>query len=405
MAEFIYQALDRNGKTKKGNIEADSMERAKAQLKSEGMTILKIEEASLLNKEISIGGFGRKKVKSRDLGVFCKQFRSILRAGIGIVQALDMLSTQTNNKKLQEALKNVKDNVEKGETLAGAMRKENGVFPNILINMIEAGEASGSLEVALERMSTHFDKDSKLKGLVKQAMMYPIVLMCVTVVIVVIMLVMVLPGFEKTFSSLGEELPGYTKAVMGLSDSLVDTWYLWLISIAAIVICYKAYARSEAGSRVVAKIKLKIPVFGVLTTKTECARFSRTLSTLMSAGMPLIEAIEITSKTLDNILYKDALQEAIKQVKIGMPLSAPLKASGLFPPMVIHMLTIGEESGSVENMLDNVAEYYDEEVEITTKQATSMMEPLIIVVMAVVVISIIAAIYAPILTMYNVAEG
>lgn len=405
MAEFIYQALDRNGKTKKGNIEADSMERAKAQIKSEGMTILKIEEASLLNKEISIGGFGRKKVKSRDLGVFCKQFRSILRAGIGIVQALDMLSTQTNNKKLQEALKNVKDNVEKGETLAGAMRKENGVFPNILINMIEAGEASGSLEVALERMSTHFDKDSKLKGLVKQAMMYPIVLMCVTVVIVVIMLVMVLPGFEKTFSSLGEELPGYTKAVMGLSDSLVDTWYLWLISIVAIVICYKAYARSEAGSRVVAKIKLKIPVFGVLTTKTECARFSRTLSTLMSAGMPLIEAIEITSKTLDNILYKDALQEAIKQVKIGMPLSAPLKASGLFPPMVIHMLTIGEESGSVENMLDNVAEYYDEEVEITTKQATSMMEPLIIVVMAVVVISIIAAIYAPILTMYNVAEG
>ena len=405
MAEFIYQALDRNGKTKKGNIEADSMERAKAQIKSEGMTILKIEEASLLNKEISIGGFGRKKVKSRDLGVFCKQFRSILRAGIGIVQALDMLSTQTNNKKLQEALKNVKDNVEKGETLAGAMRKETGVFPNILINMIEAGEASGSLEVALERMSTHFDKDSKLKGLVKQAMMYPIVLMCVTVVIVVIMLVMVLPGFEKTFSSLGEELPGYTKAVMGLSDSLVDTWYLWLISIAAIVICYKAYARSEAGSRVVAKIKLKIPVFGVLTTKTECARFSRTLSTLMSAGMPLIEAIEITSKTLDNILYKDALQEAIKQVKIGMPLSAPLKASGLFPPMVIHMLTIGEESGSVENMLDNVAEYYDEEVEITTKQATSMMEPLIIVVMAVVVISIIAAIYAPILTMYNVAEG
>lgn len=405
MAEFIYQALDRNGKTKKGNIEADTIERAKAQIKSEGMTILKIEEASLLNKEVSFGGLGKKKVKSRDLGIFCKQFRSILHAGIGIVQALDMLSTQTNNRTLREALKNIKDNVEKGETLAGAMRKENGVFPNILINMMEAGEASGSLEVALERMSTHFDKDSKLKGLVKQAMMYPIVLMCVTVVIVVIMLVMVLPGFEDTFSSMGEELPGYTKAVMGLSDSLVDTWYIWLIAIAAVVICYKAFARSESGSRTVARIKLKIPVFGALTTKTECARFSRTLSTLMSAGMPLIEAIEITGKTLDNILYKDALQEAIKQVKIGMPLSAPLKASGLFPPMVIHMLTIGEESGNVESMLDNVAEYYDEEVEITTKQATSMMEPLIIVVMAVVVVAIIAAIYAPIFGMYGLAEG
>ena len=403
MAEYIYQAIDKAGKTKKGNIEADSIERAKAQIKSEGMTILKIEEASLLSKDISFGG--GKKVKSRDLGVFCKQFKSILHAGISIVQALDMLSTQTTNKRLQEALKNVKDNVEKGETLSGAMKKEGKIFPNILINMMEAGEASGSLEIALERMSTHFDKDSKLKGMVKKAMMYPIVLLCVTVIIVVVMLVLVLPSFESTFSSMGGELPAYTKFIMGLSDSLVDTWYIWLFVILAVVLAYKAYAHSESGSRVVAKIMLKIPVFGKLTTKTECARFARTLSTLLSAGMPLIEAIEITGRTLDNVLYKDALQEAVKQVQRGMPLSAPLKACGLFPAMVLHMLAIGEESGNVEGMLDNVAEYYDEEVEQATQQATALMEPLIIVVMAVVVVSIIAAIYAPILSMYNLAEG
>lgn len=405
MAEYIYQAIDKNGRTKKGNIEADTMEKAKAAIKSEGMTILKIEEASLLNKEITFGGLGKKKVKSRDLSVFCKQFKSILHAGISIIQALEMMSTQTNNKTLQEALKNVKDNVQKGETLSGAMKKEGKVFPNIFINMIEAGEASGSLEIALDRMATHFDKDSKLKGMVKKAMMYPIVLLCVTVIIVVIMLVVVLPGFEDTFTNMGGELPAYTQMVMGLSDSLVDTWYIWLAVIVAVVIGYKAYASSESGSRIVAKIKLKIPVFGALAIKTECARFARTLSTLLAAGMPLIEAIEITGRTLDNVLYKDALAEAVKQVQRGMPLSAPLKASGLFPPMVLHMLAIGEESGDVESMLLNVAEYYDEEVEITTQQATSLMEPLIIVIMAVVVVAVIAAIYAPILGMYGLAEG
>lgn len=406
MAEYIYQVIDKNGKTKKGNIEADTSEKARALLKSEGNTVLKLEEASLLNKEVSFGGFGKKKVKSRDLAVFCKQFKSILHAGISIVAALEMLSAQTNNKRLQEALKNVKDNVQKGDTLSAAMKKEGTkVFPGIMINMIEAGEASGSLEVALDRMSNHFDKDTKLKGMVKKAMMYPIVLLAVTVIIVVIMLVNVLPSFASTFDSMGSQLPAYTRAVMGLSDSLVDTWYFWLLGLALVFFAYKAYARSEKGSRVVAKIVLKIPVFGALITKTECARFARTLATLMAAGMPLIEAIEITAKTLDNVLYKDVLKDAVKQVQKGIPLSAPLKASGLFPSLVVHMLSIGEESGDMESMLMNVAEYYDEEVELATQQATSLMEPLIIVVMAVVVVAIIAAIYAPILDMYSLAEG
>lgn len=406
MAEFTYEVIDKSGKTKKGNVEADSLEKARAILKSDGNIVLKLEESSLLNKEISFGGFGGKKVKSRDLGVFCKQFKSILHAGISIITALEMLSTQTNNKRLQEALKNVKDNVQKGDTLSSAMKKEgNKVFPGILINMIEAGEASGSLEVALDRMSSHFDKDTKLKGMVKKAMMYPIVLLAVTVIIVVIMLVKVLPEFASTFASMGSQLPAYTRAIMSLSDSLVDSWYFWILGLALIFGAYKMYAKSEKGSRVVAKIKLKIPVFGALTTKTECARFSRTLATLLAAGMPLIEAIETTAKTLDNILYKDALREATKQVQRGLPLSAPLKSSGLFPPLVLHMLAIGEESGDMEGMLMNVAEYYDEEVELTTQQATSLMEPLIIVVMAVVVVSIIAAIYMPILDMYHLAEG
>lgn len=404
MAQYSYKIVDKAGKTKKGTIEAESIEKARNSLKAEG-SILSLEEASAFNKDINISFGKKKKVKVRDMGVFCKQFKSILAAGIGMVDALDMLAQQTNSKVLKEALKNVKDNVQKGDTLNMAMRKEGTVFPSLLLNMIEAGEASGSLEVALDRMSTHFDKDARLKGMVKKAMMYPIVLIIVTVIIAVIMLVKVLPSFASTFASMGSDLPGYTKFVMGLSDSLVHTWYIWVIAIIGIMFAYKAYARTEKGSRVVGKIKLKIPILGDLFTKTECARFSRTLSTLLAAGMPLIEAIETTGKTLDNVIFKDALADAVVQVQRGAPLSAPIKASGIFPNMVVHMLTIGEESGNMEEMLVNVAEYYDEEVTLATDSATAMMEPLIIVVMAVVVIGIIAAIYAPILSMYTLAEG
>lgn len=404
MAQFSYKVLDKAGKTKKGNIEADNIEKARAALKSQGYSIVELGEASVLSKDINIS-FGKKKVKVRDLGVFCKQFKSILQAGIGIVDALEMLSQQTNSKVLKESLKNVKDNVQKGDTLTAAMKKEGTVFPNLLINMIEAGEASGSLEVALDRMSTHFDKDARLKGLVKKAMMYPIVLLIVTVIIVVIMLVKVLPGFASTFASMGSDLPAYTKFVMGMSDSLIETWYIYIIVIVGIVFGYKAYVRTHNGARVVAKIMIKIPVLGDLLVKTECARFSRTLSTLLAAGMPLIEAIETTGRTLDNVLFKDALADAAIQVQRGAPLSAPLKATGIFPNMVLHMLSIGEESGNVEDMLDNVAEYYDEEVTLATDAATALMEPLIIVVMAVIVVGIIAAVYAPVLSMYTLAEG
>lgn len=404
MAQYSYKIVDKAGKTKKGTIEAESIEKARNSLKAEG-SILSLEEASAFNKDINISFGKKKKVKVRDMGVFCKQFKSILQAGIGMVDALDMLAQQTNSKVLKEALKNVKDNVQKGDTLNMAMRKEGTVFPSLLLNMIEAGEASGSLEVALDRMSTHFDKDARLKGMVKKAMMYPIVLIIVTIIIAVIMLVKVLPSFASTFASMGSDLPGYTKFIMGLSDSLVHTWYIWVIAIMGIMFAYKAYARTEKGSRVVGKIKLKMPILGDLFTKTECARFSRTLSTLLAAGMPLIEAIETTGRTLDNVIFKDALADAVVQVQRGAPLSAPIKASGIFPNMVVHMLTIGEESGNMEEMLVNVAEYYDEEVTLATDSATAMMEPLIIVVMAVVVIGIIAAIYAPILSMYTLAEG
>lgn len=400
MAQFTYEAIDKDGKTKKGNVEADSVERARSQLRTEGLTVLKVGEANLLNKDINLS-FGKKKVNARDMSVFCRQFQSILKAGVSIIVALEMLGDQTENKVLKEAIKSTRDNVEKGDTLAAAMRKQEGIFPSILLNMIEAGEASGSLETSLDRMSVHFEKDAKIKGMVKKAFMYPIVLVVVMIAVVIVMLTFVIPQFQDMFAELGDELPAFTQAAVNLSTSLRERWYIYIVAIIAIVVAYKFYAATPGGSRNTATIKLKIPVFGKLSEKTACARFSRTLATLMAAGMPLIDSINICAKIMDNVLYKDALLEAARQIERGLPLSVPLKQSGLFPNMVLHMINIGEETGNMEEMLTNVANYYDEEVEMTTQQATALMEPVIIVVMALVVCALIAVIYSPMMQMYS----
>ena len=395
MANFTYKVITKEGKEKKGAIEADTREKAMAALKSEGNTILQLAEGSVLNKEISFGG---KKVKSRDLSVFCRQFHSLLQAGVGIVSSLDMLADQTENKKLQEAVKNVRDNVEKGETLAGAMKRET-VFPGLLVSMVEAGESSGNIEISLQRMSEHFEKDTKVKGMLKKAMIYPIMLLVVAVVVLIVMVVAVIPNFATMFEDLDTGLPGITQALLNLSDFLIHRWYIVLLVIAAVVAAVILFKKSAFGKRFFATVGLKIPVFGKLKTKTACARFSRTFSTMMASGMPMVEAMEITARTMDNLLYEETLQEAAVQIQRGVALSQPLKKSGLFPPLVVHMVGIGEETGNLEEMLNNCAKYYDEEVELATQQVMALLEPMIIIVMAVVVCVILAAIYGPVISM------
>ena len=231
--------------------------------------------------------------------------------------------------------------------------------------------------------------------------MYPIVLIFVMIAIVIIMLTFVIPQFEAMFKDIGSDLPAITKGALALSESLQNNWLFYIIGIVAIVVAYKVYANTPNGKRVVANLMLKVPVFGMLSVKTASARFTRTLSTLMASGMPLIDSINICANVMDNVLFKDALAETSKQVERGLNLSVPLKQSGLFPNMVIHMIGIGEETGNMEEMLTNVANYYDEEVEMTTQQATALMEPMIIVVMAVVVCLLIAVIYGPMMQLYS----
>lgn len=400
MEAFSYKAVVENGSEKRGTIEAESKADAARKLKDSGLMPLEITAQTMWDKELNIPVF-KKKVSTRDLSVFCRQFSSILKAGVSVINALEMLAEQTENKQLQAAIKDVQSNVEKGENLSNSMRQHVNIFTPLLVSMIAAGESSGSLETAIERMAIQFEKDAKLKGLVKKAMMYPIVLCFVAVGVVAVMLIYVIPSFMSMFDDLGTQLPLATRIVIGMSDFLQNEWYILLAVIAAVVFGWKTWAKTESGRYKIDQFKLKLPVFGKLIQKTACARFARTLSTLLQAGMPMMNAIETTADTMSNVLFKNALLKTKSGVGLGLAMSGQLRATGIFPSMVVHMASIGEETGNMEEMLLNVANYYDEEVEITTQQATALMEPLIILVMALVVGGIIMSIYGPMITLYN----
>lgn len=401
METFSYTAVGADGKEKKGSIVAETREDAARSLKDQGLLPMSIGKQSALDKDINFS-FGKKKgVKVRDLSVFCRQFSSIIKAGVNVINALNMMSEQTENKKLKAAIKNVQSNVEKGETLSSAMRSEGDIFPSLLVSMVAAGEASGSLETAIERMAIQFEKDAKISGMVKKAMIYPIILIVVMIGVVIAMMMFVIPNFMDMFEGLDAEMPFMTVMVINMSNFILDKWWLLILIVVGIVFAYKSYYKTDAGRHVIDRIKIKIPVFGVLTVKTACARFSRIMSTLLSAGMPMISAIEIAAGTMDNVLFRDALQKVRSGVTLGMGFSQQIGVTRLFPAMLVHMVGIGEETGNIEDMLTNVANYYDEEVELATQSVTALMEPMIIIVMAVVVGALVLAIYQPMITLYS----
>lgn len=402
MPSYEYVGVDKNGKQKKGSMEAADVEKVKELMKVEGLIPISVKEQGMLSKDINLGS---KRIKPRDLSVFCKQFNSILSAGVTVISALQMLSEQTENKTLREAIKAVQLDVEKGESLASAMEKQREVFPSILIHMIEAGEASGSLEIAFERMSVHFEKDSRVRGMVKKALVYPAVVLVVAIAVVIVMLIVVIPQFEDMFKSLDSELPAITKMVVSMSDFILNFWWLLILLVVGIVIGIKTYSKTVKGQQLFSSIGLKAPLFGILTVKSSSARLARTLSTLLASGISLMEAVEITARIMGNAIVRKALEDAVEEVQRGVPLSTPLKECGIFPPMVHHMTKIGEETGNIEGMLDKIADYYEEEVENTTQALTAMLEPMVIVLLAVIVGFILLAIYTPMLSLYSAADN
>lgn len=401
MAVFNYKVVDRDGKNKKGTIEAPNRDGAEKKLKSEGYSIMSLTEQSSPLGDI---GLFKKKVKSRDLGVFCKQFSAVIKAGVTIISALELMGDQIENKTLRKAIQDARTYVEKGGTLADAFRVNPDVFPPIMINMVAAGEMSGNLEICLDRLVEHFEKDNALTSKIKGAMTYPIVVLIVMVIVIIVVLVAVIPNFASMFEDMGTQLPLATRIMMAAADFVKYKWWLLIIIVAAIVFGVKFFKKTPFGEQLFANLGLKAPIFGPLNVKTACSRFARTMSTLMASGISMIDAVEQVAKMMDNKIIRDGLMDAEVQVSKGVPLSKPLKDMEMLPPMLSAMTKIGEETGDIEEMLSKVADYYDEEVEAATNALTSAMEPIIMVILACIVGMIVAAVYGPIMSMYDAMD-
>lgn len=404
MNNYSYVVLNRKGKEEKGSITATDRESAFNQLKQQGLFLISLRESTALDKEINVS-FLEKKPKPRDLAVFCRSFVSIIGAGVPVTKALALLTGQTENKILRAAVEDCREQIEKGSTFAEAMSRHRSVFTDLFITLVAAGEVSGSLDKSFERMAVQFEKDAKLKSTIQKASIYPMMVGIVAVVVIAIMLIFVVPQFETMLTELGSELPLITKVVVNASRFVQKWWIIILAVLIVFVFAVRAFKKTESGQRFFAETSLKLPLIGDLISKTSAARMARTLSTLVSSGVSLIEAIEIVSETMTNLCFKEALEKTSEEVSTGSTLSQCLERTKLFPPLVSQMINIGEETGELDKMLEKLADYYDEEVETATAKVMAALEPMITIVLALVVGVIVMAVMLPMTQMYSALEN
>ena len=397
MPGFNYTAINRNGKRVRSSLDASSIETAKSSLRGAGYTILDIKEQTTLNRDIEIPFLGNPKAK--DMAVFCRQFVSILRAGVSVASVLAMLGQQTSNKKLRAAIREMQADVEKGESLATSMRRHPKIFPAILVNMVSAGEASGNLEESFRQMELYFDRSKRTKSKVTSAMIYPCVLIVVMIIVLVVMMTKILPNFLKTFEDMDAELPKLTLGVMAVCEWFKSWWWVPLLVLAALVVGGVLFHRTDKGKHFFGWLARKTPVVGNLTVKTACATFCRTMEVLIGSGLTLTDSMDLAASNMGNIYYLEAIRDARALVAEGTPLRESLVRTGIFPPMVSNLVGVGEETGDLQSMMGKVADYYDEEVDEATKKLLNLMEPAIIIFMAVFVVIIVLAIYLPMINM------
>lgn len=397
MPGFNYTAIDRNGKRVRSSLDASSIETAKSSLRGAGYTILDIKEQTTLNRDIEIPFLGNPKAK--DMAVFCRQFVSILRAGVSVASVLAMLGQQTSNKKLRAAIREMQADVEKGESLATSMRRHPKIFPAILVNMVSAGEASGNLEESFRQMELYFERSKRTKSKVTSAMIYPCVLIVVMIVVLIVMMTKIIPNFLKTFEDMDAELPKITLGVMAVCEWFKSWWWVPLLVLAALIVGGILFHRTNKGKHFFGWLARKTPVVGNLTVKTACATFCRTMEVLIGSGLTLTDSMDLAASNMGNIYYLEAIRDARGMVAEGTPLRESLVRTGIFPPMVSNLVGVGEETGDLQSMMGKVADYYDEEVDEATKKLLNLMEPAIIIFMAVFVVIIVLAIYLPMINM------
>lgn len=397
MPGFNYTAINRNGKRVRSSLDASSIETAKSSLRGAGYTILDIKEQTTLNRDIEIPFLGNPKAK--DMAVFCRQFVSILRAGVSVASVLAMLGQQTSNKKLRAAIREMQADVEKGESLATSMRRHPKIFPAILVNMVSAGEASGNLEESFRQMELYFDRSKRTKSKVTSAMIYPCVLIVVMIIVLIVMMTKIIPNFLKTFEDMDAELPKLTQGVMAVCEWFESWWWVPLLMLLALVVGGILFHRTNKGRHFFGWLARKTPVVGNLTVKTACATFCRTMEVLIGSGLTLTDSMDLAASNMGNIYYLEAIRDARGMVAEGTPLRESLVRTGIFPPMVSNLVGVGEETGDLQSMMGKVADYYDEEVDEATKKLLNLMEPAIIIFMAVFVVIIVLAIYLPMINM------
>ncbi|NLJ91429.1 MAG: type II secretion system F family protein [Clostridiales bacterium] len=395
---YKYKAITKEGESIEGFFEASEESDVLTMLKTNDYLPVSVEKDIGADAQISLFST---KVKKKDLAVFCRQFYTMVDAGIGIVKCFDILEAQTSNKTLKAALKAIYEDVQKGFTISEAMNNHANVFPPILINMIEAGEVSGTLDTILERMANHFEQENKLESKIKSALIYPTALIVVSISVVIFMLVAVLPTFIGMFDGSGTALPWPTQILLDMSSWLQNYLYIFGLAVIIILVGGIYFISTHEGRRFVDGLKIKIPGIRVTNTKIITSRFTRTLSTLMASGIPLLQALEVVGKVLNNVVVQDKLTNSMDGIRRGAALSRAVKSMEIFPPMVDSMISIGEESGALDDILAKTADFYDDEVEMSLQRMTTLIEPILLVGMAVVIGFIVIAMALPMFEMVN----
>src|SRR5438128_2197448 len=397
MATFTYTARAFNGDLRTATIDAASRDDVIAQLRKQRLSVVKIDQDA--TKKI-----GRGSIKTRDVVIFTRQFSTMINSGLPLVQALTILAEQTDNKALSEVTKKVVFDVESGNTVADALSKHPRAFTNLYVNMVAAGEAGGILDTILMRLATFLEKNDALVRKVKGAMIYPAVISSVAAIAIVVLLVFVIPVFEKMFASVGLALPMPTRVVIGMSKFLTGYWWAVIAIIGGAVFFLKKYYATPDGKLAIDRLMLKMPVLGDVLRKSAVSRFTRTLGTLIGSGVSILDGLEITAKTAGNRVIQDAIMESRASIAGGETISAPLQKSAVFPPMVISMIAVGEQTGGLDEMLSKIADFYDDEVDAAVSALLSLMEPIMIVVLGVIVGGMVVAMYLPIFDMVNAVQ-
>ncbi|MBN2587039.1 MAG: type II secretion system F family protein [Candidatus Fermentibacteraceae bacterium] len=396
MPEFRWEGTNRAGRHMSGKITAAKKSEAEDLLTQRGVTVTKLKGAGFDISTFGVIGSG---VNDKELATFTRQFAVMINAGLPLVKCLQILSEQQDNKVFGGMIEDVTATVEKGGTLADAMSQHSNVFSELYTNMVSAGEQGGILDTILNRLSTHLEKSVALRSKVKSAMMYPMVVMIVVILVTMALLLFVIPIFQQMFTDMGGSLPGPTQFVVNLSEFMQANILLVLLGFAALIIGYKMYYKTDSGERVIDAIKLKMPIFGILVRKMSIARFSRTLGTLISSGVSILDGLSITAKTSGNRVVSDAIMDARTSISGGENISNPLQASGVFPGMVTQMIAVGEETGGIDTMLQKIADFYEEEVDTAVGGLTSVLEPIMIVILGGIVGGMVIAMYLPIFDM------